>query len=56
MDKTLSCKECASDFVFTEGEQEFYTNKGFPDPIRCGDCRKAKKDSKKNGKAVDQAA
>ncbi|HOO26276.1 MAG TPA: zinc-ribbon domain containing protein, partial [Clostridiales bacterium] len=23
-DKTLKCKDCGSDFVFTAGEQEFY--------------------------------
>ncbi len=48
-DKNLSCKDCGNDFVFTDGEQEFYTSKGFPDPVRCPECRKAKKDSKKNG-------
>jgi len=49
MDKNLTCKDCGKEFVFTSGEQEFYTGKGFPDPVRCGDCRKAKKDAKKNG-------
>ena len=49
-DKTLSCKDCGNDFVFTSGEQEFYTNKNFPDPIRCPDCRRTKKESKKNGR------
>lgn len=47
--KTLNCKDCKQDFEFTEGEQEFYTAKNFPDPVRCPDCRKAKKDAKKNG-------
>ena len=28
-DKTLKCKECGNDFVFTAGEQEFYAEKGF---------------------------
>ncbi|MBE6710819.1 MAG: zinc-binding protein, partial [Ruminococcaceae bacterium] len=23
-DKTLKCKECGNEFVFTAGEQEFY--------------------------------
>lgn len=54
MDKNLNCKDCSNEFVFTEGEQEFYTGKGFPDPVRCPDCRKAKKDSKKNGKNGEQ--
>ena len=25
-DKTLKCKECGSEFIFTAGEQEFYAN------------------------------
>ena len=49
-DKTLVCKDCGKEFTFTEGEQEFYADKGFSDPIRCADCRQAKKDSKRNGK------
>jgi len=43
-DKTLKCKDCGKDFVFTEGEQQFYAEKGFTnEPQRCPDCRKAKK-------------
>lgn len=46
-DKTLKCKDCGSDFVFTSGEQEFYKEKGFEnEPQRCPDCRKAKKQSR----------
>ena len=28
-DKTLICKDCKQEFVFTAGEQEFYGEKGF---------------------------
>ena len=28
-DKTLVCKECGKEFVFTAGEQEFYAERGF---------------------------
>jgi len=55
MDKNLTCKDCGNGFVFTSGEQEFYSGKGFPDPVRCGDCRKIKKDSKKNDKSNEQS-
>ena len=27
-DKTLVCKECGQEFVFTAGEQEFYADRG----------------------------
>lgn len=43
-DKTLVCKDCGAEFVFTEGEQEFYREKGFTnEPSRCPACRKANK-------------
>ena len=38
-DKTLKCKECGAEFVFTAGEQEFYAEKGFQnEPQRCKAC------------------
>ncbi|MBQ2829199.1 MAG: zinc-ribbon domain containing protein [Clostridia bacterium] len=43
-DKTLICKECGNEFIFSAGEQEFYAEKGFEnDPIRCKECRAARK-------------
>lgn len=43
-DKTLTCKDCNETFVFTEGEQKFYVEKGFEnDPVRCPACRKSRK-------------
>ena len=37
-DKTITCKDCGADFVFTEAEQEFYREKGFEnEPVRCQD-------------------
>ena len=28
-DKYIVCKDCGTEFVFTEGEQAFYKEKGF---------------------------
>ena len=43
-DKTLVCKECGNEFVFTAGEQEFYAERGFQnEPQRCTACRDARK-------------
>ncbi len=43
-DKNLKCKDCGQDFNFTAGEQEFYNEKGFEnEPVRCRECRDAKK-------------
>ncbi|EKQ53796.1 MULTISPECIES: zinc-ribbon domain-containing protein [unclassified Clostridium] len=48
-DRTLVCKDCGKEFVFTVGEQEFYKEKGFDnDPVRCPECRKARKQQRNN--------
>ena len=45
-DKTLVCKDCGAEFVFTAGEQEFYASRGFQnEPQRCKPCRDAKKNA-----------
>ena len=42
--KTLTCRDCGQEFVFTAGEQEFYAQKGFTnEPTRCPTCRQANK-------------
>jgi CxxC-x17-CxxC domain-containing protein len=50
-DKTLVCKECGNEFVFTAGEQEFYAEKGFEnEPTRCKACRDARKQRMSDGR------
>ena len=49
-DKTLTCADCGSDFIFTIGEQEFYAERGFKnEPKRCKDCRDQRRSSRQNG-------
>jgi CxxC-x17-CxxC domain-containing protein len=49
-DQTLTCKDCGKEFVWTVSEQEFYAQKGFDNaPVRCKDCRIAKKASQQGG-------
>lgn len=46
-DRTLLCKDCGNEFVFSEGEQKFFLDKGITeDPIRCPECRRAKKEQR----------
>ena len=46
-DKTLTCRDCGQEFVFTAGEQECYAEKGFQnEPTRCKACRIARKNSR----------
>lgn len=48
-DKTLVCKDCGAEFIFTAGEQQFYAEKGFTnEPQRCPGCRKARKQQRFN--------
>ena len=43
-DKTIICKECGKEFVFSAKEQEFYKQKGLEHELkRCKDCRQKKK-------------
>lgn len=49
-DKNLTCKErnCGQQFVFTGGEQRFYSERNFTEPTRCKPCRAAKKAAREN--------
>jgi CxxC-x17-CxxC domain-containing protein len=41
-DKTLRCRDCGMDFIWTSGEQAFYASKGLMnEPVRCPSCRAA---------------
>ena len=47
-DKTLVCKDCGKEFVWTAGEQEFYASRGLANPPQ--PC-KPFPDARKNGGA-----
>ena len=49
-DKTLTCRDCSSPFVFTAGEQGFYVEKGLlNEPQRCGSCRANRRKERTTG-------
>lgn len=51
-DRTLKCRECGDDFVFTSGEQAFFAEKGLiNDPQRCPTCRAARRRERSGGAA-----
>ena len=53
-DKTLVCKDCGKEFIFTVGDQEFFKEKGFDnEPVRCPECRKARK-AQRNNRSFDR--
>jgi len=50
-DRVLKCIECNSEFVFTAGEQLFFSDKQFKnDPKRCKECKAKRNTSGRPGK------
>lgn len=47
-DRTLTCRDCGQSFVFTAGEQSFYAERGYSEPLRCPSCRAARKQQRNN--------
>lgn len=47
-DKVIVCRDCGSEFVFTAGEQEFFSERGFMDPVRCPACRSQRRRERTN--------
>jgi CxxC-x17-CxxC domain-containing protein len=49
-DKTLTCVDCGTPFVFTANEQAFYAERGFTnEPKRCAACRQSRKAGRTGG-------
>jgi hypothetical protein len=42
-DLTIVCEDCGQEFVWTEGEQQFYGDKGLERPKYCMICRARRK-------------
>jgi Probable zinc-ribbon domain len=48
-DKTITCADCGQPFTFSQGEQEFFQQRGMSEPKRCKECRQAKKAERGGG-------
>ena len=49
-DKTLVCRDCGQEFIFTTGEQEFYQSRGLQnEPGRCPECRASRQRERRGG-------
>jgi CxxC-x17-CxxC domain-containing protein len=49
-DRTLTCRDCGDPFVFSAGEQQFFSTKGLVnDPQRCSSCRAVAKRARSTG-------
>ena len=50
-DRTLTCRDCGKEFVFSASEQQFFAEKEFTnDPSRCPECRAARKQNRGDGR------
>lgn len=45
-DREITCKDCKTPFTFTAGEQQFFAERQFSDPVRCKPCRDYRKAQK----------
>ena len=49
-DKTLTCRDCGTEFTFSASEQQFFAEKGFTnEPSRCPSCRAARRNGGAQG-------
>jgi CxxC-x17-CxxC domain-containing protein len=49
-DRSLTCRDCSEEFVFSSGEQAFFSSKGLlNDPQRCPACRAVAKRARTAG-------
>ncbi|HVS47650.1 MAG TPA: zinc-ribbon domain-containing protein, partial [Candidatus Dormibacteraeota bacterium] len=52
VDRTLTCRDCGREFLFTSGEQEFYQSRGLQnEPRRCPECRASRRTAEGNGRS-----
>jgi hypothetical protein len=47
-DITIICKDCKTEFIWTEAEQQYYAEHKFVSPKRCKACRSKRKAEKVN--------
>ena len=38
-DRSLTCVQCGSEFVFSGEDQQYHADRGYQDPKRCPSCR-----------------
>jgi len=47
-DITYLCKDCKQSFVFSEGEQDYYRDRGLAIPKRCAKCRLSRRQGRQS--------
>lgn len=55
-DTFLECRDCEEEFVFSGDDQDRFAQNGWNPPIRCADCRQARKDQRESGVVPEDRA
>lgn len=50
-DREITCGDCGQPFLFSASEQTFFAEKGFADPKRCRNCRRARRSNRDGARA-----
>lgn len=53
-DKLIDCLSCGVTFLFTAGEQDYYTNKSLKPPKRCAPCRQIRREERQAREQRDE--
>ena len=53
---SISCETCNKVFPMNRGEIMWYSNRGYPLPKHCPECRKKRKEMKESEKKANAAA
>jgi CxxC-x17-CxxC domain-containing protein len=48
-DRSLTCVQCGTEFVFSADDQSFHASRGYQDPKRCPRCRAERRAMSNNG-------
>ena len=48
-DRNITCTECGQEFVFSEDDQQYHSERGYSDPKRCPSCRAARRSQSGGG-------
>jgi CxxC-x17-CxxC domain-containing protein len=51
-DLSLTCRDCGRTFLFSAGEQQFFTERNFVPPTRCPACRATRRATRQDADGV----
>lgn len=55
-DTFLECRDCEEEFVFSGDDQDRFAQNGWNPPIRCAECRQARKEQRESGVVSEDRA